>query len=30
MAKFWAWRSKKDEVDEYEAAIYVNERRYEQ
>jgi len=28
MAKFWAWRSKLDEVDEYEAALYVNARRY--
>lgn len=30
MAKFWGWRSKLDEVDEYEAALYINARRYEQ
>lgn len=30
MAKFWAWRSKLDEVDEYDAALYMNARRYEQ
>lgn len=30
MAKFWSWRSKKDEIDEYEAALYINKLRYQQ
>jgi Xaa-Pro aminopeptidase len=30
MAKFWSWRSKLEEVDEYEAALYMNQKRYEQ
>ena len=30
MAKFWAWRSKLDEVDEYDAAEYLNKQRYQQ
>jgi Xaa-Pro aminopeptidase len=30
MSKFWAWRSLQDEVDEYEAAEYINARRFEQ
>lgn len=24
MAKFWAWRAKKDEIDEFEAATYLD------
>lgn len=30
MVKFWAWRSKLDEVDEWAAAEYINARRHEQ
>lgn len=30
MAKFWAWRSKLDEVDEYDAALYMDKCRQEQ
>jgi len=30
MVKFWAWRSKLNEVDEYEAAKYLNNLRGQQ
>lgn len=30
MAKFWAWRSKLDEVDEFEAATYLDNQRFKQ
>lgn len=30
MAKFWSWRSKKDEIDELEAAHYLDNLRKQQ
>jgi Xaa-Pro aminopeptidase len=30
MAQFWAWRSKFDEIDEYDAALYLDKCRYAQ
>ena len=30
MAKFWAWRSKQEVVGEYEAALYLDNLRYQQ
>lgn len=30
MAKFWAWRSKQDQVDEYQAATYLDNLRKQQ
>jgi Xaa-Pro aminopeptidase len=30
MAKFWAWRAKREEVDEYEAACYMDNLRHQQ
>lgn len=30
MAKFWSWRSKREEVDEYEAAMHMDRLRSQQ
>jgi Xaa-Pro aminopeptidase len=30
MAKFWAWRAKQEEVDEYEAATHLDNLRMQQ
>ena len=30
MAKFWAWRAPKIEIGEYEAALHINNLRYQQ
>jgi Xaa-Pro aminopeptidase len=30
MAKFWAWRSKLDQIDDYEAALYMDKMRAQQ